>query len=727
MFNKCNKKKFRVMKINIFILLLFLKSVGSLAQTNASKIWTKSFGNNANNYCFRDGFSGIGQDFHAPKLHFSNSNLKSAYFTTTSEFFNLLTINMIDSNGLITFSKTIKAYNGGFYGNDMVQLPDSNYLIAFPTCSLDSTKTRDPKGGYGEFYLLKMERNTGTILWQKNYGGSDYSDGNFCTLEIRDNAIYVFSSARSNDGDVVGWKGGDDIWMLKLDMDGNVIKSKCIGGTKYEYFLKFVTTDDNGFIIMGNSNSNDSDFNASHGQYDAVIAKVDSNLNLVWKKQIGGSNYDIGKDLIKTIDGNYILVIKTESSDGDIPYSPIIPGSYKGFLYCFDENGMMIWKKLMDDDMYVEKIVQRADSSFIVIFSENKFSLNSMRLYFYDKTLNQRADSLFYYGSNFKISVDDAIINNEDKLFISGISAYGVDFTDNHGGTDVFISCIKLAKIIVPIPTKPKPPANLSATEISKKSVRLNWTDSSNNETSFKLYYSYNDSLNYFLKSNIGKNKTSYIDTPVHSNRIVYYKICASNAIGQSTFSNQVSVIIHDDSIKAPTNLTAKVIGSKGVELNWNDCKDETLYEVYRSINDSLNFKWYHNISANDTILLDTFSSVPHKVNLYYKVRSLYTSSATSPFSNITTAIVWNTGITQFKNLKEPIKIYPTAVSQYLNIENSMKCPVQLFLYGNTGQLLYCNSIEDSIQLNLEGYSSGIYYIILMNDKIKQQLKFIKM
>jgi hypothetical protein len=84
--------------------------------------------------------------------------------------------------------------------------------------------------------------------------------------------------------------------------------------------------------------------------------------------------------------------------------------------------------------------------------------------------------------------------------------------------------------------TSPAAPTNLSATisALQGLQVKLSWTDNANNESAFKIERS-TDGSNYTPLAVAGVNSTSYADTSVVSGRTYYYRVSATNPIGDSS------------------------------------------------------------------------------------------------------------------------------------------------------------------------------------------------
>ena len=86
-------------------------------------------------------------------------------------------------------------------------------------------------------------------------------------------------------------------------------------------------------------------------------------------------------------------------------------------------------------------------------------------------------------------------------------------------------------------PGIPNAPTNLTATVITPTQVLLQWTDNSDNETGFKIERS-TDGTNFSQLDFVGANVTTYTDNGVTPNTQYYYRVRATNAAGDSAYSN---------------------------------------------------------------------------------------------------------------------------------------------------------------------------------------------
>jgi hypothetical protein len=90
----------------------------------------------------------------------------------------------------------------------------------------------------------------------------------------------------------------------------------------------------------------------------------------------------------------------------------------------------------------------------------------------------------------------------------------------------------------------PAAPTNLLSGGVSNISVQLNWTDNSNNETSFEIERSTTGSGGSFtVIGSMAVNSNSFIDSTVTAETHNYYRVRAINNYGNSNYTNVLHVI----------------------------------------------------------------------------------------------------------------------------------------------------------------------------------------
>ena len=97
------------------------------------------------------------------------------------------------------------------------------------------------------------------------------------------------------------------------------------------------------FILAGSSESDDFDITNSQGSYDFWVVKLTNTGDLIWQKSYGGSGIEIGYDITKTSDGNYLVVGDTRSADGNITN---LKGSSDFWaIKISDTDGALLWER----------------------------------------------------------------------------------------------------------------------------------------------------------------------------------------------------------------------------------------------------------------------------------------------------------------------------------------------------------------------------------------------
>ena len=107
------------------------------------------------------------------------------------------------------------------------------------------------------------------------------------------------------------WGFSSESEIVQAKMPFTMIKN--YGGTQDERGYAVQQTSDGGYVIVGSSTSYGS------GGADLWVLKLDGEGEFMWSKTYGGQGNDIGKDIIQTSDGGYIITgyTKSYSSGGD--------------------------------------------------------------------------------------------------------------------------------------------------------------------------------------------------------------------------------------------------------------------------------------------------------------------------------------------------------------------------------------------------------------------------
>mgnify|MGYP000980357507 CR=1 FL=1 len=266
----------------------------------------------------------------------------------------------LNSSGDIEWQKCLGGTDNDF-ANSIQQSNDGGFIVA----GFKESNESDMSGNHGAIDALVVKLNSsGDIEWQKCLGGTDY-DSAHSIQQISDGGFIVAGRTRSNNGDVSGNHGACDAWVVKLNSSGDIEWQKCLGGTDNDYANSIQQTSDGGFIVAGGTHSNDGDVSGNHGRDDAWVVKLNSTGDIEWQKCLGGTDNDFANSIQQSSDGGFIVAGETKSNDGDVSGNH---GVYDYWVVKLNSSGDIEWQKCLGgtDYDYAYSIHQTSDGGFIV-------------------------------------------------------------------------------------------------------------------------------------------------------------------------------------------------------------------------------------------------------------------------------------------------------------------------------------------------------------------------
>lgn len=219
----------------------------------------------------------------------------------------------INSVGNLQWSR----YFGGSFTDTSYALSETqtgNFIIVGSSDS-DDIDINNNKGSY-DFWVLKIS-SSGELIWEKSFGGSEIDEARDITITENGDFLIVGDS-RSVDTDILYNNGAADIWIIKINVDGQLIWEKTYGGTSFDGVQSIQKTLNNYYIVAGNSRSSDVNLENNNGQNDAWFFKIDSQGVLKWQNSVGGSDIDLLMDIVELDNGTIIAVGNSNSNDLDI-------------------------------------------------------------------------------------------------------------------------------------------------------------------------------------------------------------------------------------------------------------------------------------------------------------------------------------------------------------------------------------------------------------------------
>jgi hypothetical protein len=194
-----------------------------------------------------------------------------------------------DSSGNKTWEKTFGGM-GRDFGNYVQQASDGGFIIVGSTESYGNGKT--------DVWLIKTDVD-GNKVWDKTFGYDIFDSGSE-VKQTSDGGYIIVGDVNTNGG------GEGDIWVIKTDQNGNEVWDKMFDGhgrpISHDYGTSIGLTSDGGYIIAGVTFTTQ-----DTNEYDIWLIKIDANGNTTWNKKIGGPDSEFGFSVQQTNDDGYII------------------------------------------------------------------------------------------------------------------------------------------------------------------------------------------------------------------------------------------------------------------------------------------------------------------------------------------------------------------------------------------------------------------------------------
>lgn len=475
-----------------------------LVNNPAHKIqWQKTFGGSRNEY--------IKQvkelsDLSIAIIGNTNSNDGDFLNSYADEYYqDLFVVKLNHIDGTIHWKKTFggSSRDGA---NTMLETKIGTLIVGAQSQSNDGTLPGN--NGDWDFWILNLNPNDGSVIWQKTFGGTG-NEGVRTITELDNGNLIIVGESKSNNGDAIGHIGELDFWVLCLNqndgnilwqkfygdkmhdkpkfvfksnngtliiagetndysnvsnflilkinsIDGSILWQNIIGGSNHDNLTSMIETNNGDFVLTGFTESKNRDDPEYEVLYDIYVVKINSiDGSIIWQKTFGGNKNDVPSSIIETSDGNFVIAGFTESNNKDISENKGLKDYWVLKLNQLD--GSLIWQKTFggSHDDIAESIIESNDGTLIVTGStrSNDGDLigNNNEINIWVLNLKPSDGSLIWdkkIGGS-KNDFPHSSLNTSDgtHIVVGRTSSYDGDFTENKGGYDI---CV--VKLVEPIP-----------------------------------------------------------------------------------------------------------------------------------------------------------------------------------------------------------------------------------------------------------------------------------
>lgn len=362
---------------------------------------------------------------------------------------------LIVSNHHNAVAQKINIGNVLFLGGDSCHaicydILEDNGEIVYIGESNCNAKGDIPSTPYGGFNIVigKLDSNFNK-KWIKIFGGNN-DDRGISICKAIGGGYCTVSTSGSYDGDISTPHGSTDLFVMRLNDDGDIIWKKNYGGPYSETALSIVPTPDSGYAILGVSTGAGGDipmhYTSSQFLMDWVLIKIDKNGNKEWVKVLGGNSDEYNRGKLLYNNGSFYLVGGSSSTDFDCTdngWHGSKNTSYNYYILKLNSSGTLLWSKSFggsSSEVPDDAILDEVDGSIVVI------GTSSSKDYFVANNAGYEDVWLVKVDTNGNYIWGKVFGGNKAELYTSvniandGYTFYTSTYSDNAvGGTDTWL------------------------------------------------------------------------------------------------------------------------------------------------------------------------------------------------------------------------------------------------------------------------------------------------
>ncbi len=172
-------------------------------------------------------------------------------------------------------------------------------------------------------YVVRIDQN-GDEIWNKRIGEEGSLDVVYKIFPQADGGFVMSGTSMSWGAD------GKEIWLYKMDADGDSVWSKLFGASDDLYALNAIQARNGDFILAGRKGGADA-------SADVLVARANESGDSLWMHTYGGDAYEHGAGIVEFDNGHIAISGRSDSYGG---------GDANGWLFVVDEDGNQLCDKV---------------------------------------------------------------------------------------------------------------------------------------------------------------------------------------------------------------------------------------------------------------------------------------------------------------------------------------------------------------------------------------------
>jgi len=241
-----------------------------------------------------------------------------------------------DGSGTIQWQRVLGGTSQEFGRSVATDSSDNVYVFG------DTSST----GAGGQDFLLAKYNSSGTIQWQRVFGGTGSESGRAVATDSSDN-VYVFGYTPSTGA------GGQDFLLAKYNSAGSIQWQRVLGGASGEEGFSVATDSSDNVYVFGNTDS------TGQGETDFLLAKYNSSGTIQWQRILGGTSNEFGKGVAVDASDNVYILGQTLSTGA---------GGRDFLLAKYNSSGTIQWQRVFggtSDEFASSAAVDSLDNLYV--------------------------------------------------------------------------------------------------------------------------------------------------------------------------------------------------------------------------------------------------------------------------------------------------------------------------------------------------------------------------
>ena len=163
-----------------------------------------------------------------------------------------------------------------------------------------------PTGRGGLDLWVMQLRSSGTLSWQRTYGGSG-DERFYSLLPVAGNGYLYLATTESDDGQITGGHGARDVWVVKVSAQGAFEWQQTLGGSEASSCAGAIADGKGGYYVAGSSTAQDGDIGWHTSMTTGFLAHLAENGNLLSMELLGGAEEFRTVQFERGEEGAYLL------------------------------------------------------------------------------------------------------------------------------------------------------------------------------------------------------------------------------------------------------------------------------------------------------------------------------------------------------------------------------------------------------------------------------------